>query len=144
MPDRVIIDCRNLIGDTIYLIKPLRQFLTSQCLADVALGVGDGLPADIVKRSFPDLPVERAEKLEALWPDANRIRLSASLAWEKTRSDNSHISIGYARVLGIELADGVEPDTAWLPPVEAPQPEHIALAPFSVSCARYRGEAPNK
>ena len=143
--DRVIIDCRNLIGDTIYLIKPLRQFLSSQRLSDVALGVADGLPAEIVRRSFPDLPVQRMESLEALWPDANRIQVSARLAWEKTRTDNSHISVGYARVLGIQLTGGIEPDLAWLPPSEpGVQPEHIALAPFSVSCARHRGEPPNK
>src|SRR5688500_14492902 len=43
-----IIDCRNQIGDTIYLIKPLRQFLASQRLDEIALLVGGGLSGDIV------------------------------------------------------------------------------------------------
>ena len=64
----------------------------------MALGIADGLPAEIVKRSFPDLPVERMESLEALWPDADLIELSARSAWKETRSDDSHISIGYAHV----------------------------------------------
>ena len=145
MGDRVIIDCRNLMGDTIYLIKPLRQFLASERLEHVALGVNRGLPGEIVQRSFPHIRVEPMEVLEAAWPGVDRIVLSAMSAWEKTRDDNSHISQGYARILGIDLTDGIEPDVAWLPPLDPVlSREYVVLAPFSVSCARHRGEPPNK
>ena len=145
MGDRLIIDCRNLIGDTIYLIKPLRQFLASRRLGQVALGVSGGLPGEIVERSFPGVRVGPMEVLEAAWPGADGIALSARSAWEKTRSDNGHISQGYGRILGMELTGSIEPDVAWLPtPEPALRREHVALAPFSVSCARHRGEPPNK
>jgi SAM-dependent methyltransferase len=141
----LIIDCRNLIGDTIYLIKPLRNFLATRPSDDVALGIKNGLPGEIVRRSFPDLRIDRTEVLEGAWPGAQRITLSARAAWESTRTDDAHISQGYARVLETELQGGIAPDLAWLPPADAvAQPEHIVLAPFSVSCARHRGEAANK
>ena len=145
MRDRVIVDCRNLLGDTIYLIKPLRQYLTYRRPKEVALGIASGLPGEIVQRSFLDVPVEPIETLEAAWPDADRITLSAMAAWLNTRSDNGHISRGYARILGMELGGGIDPDLSWLPPPDPDrQPRHISVAPFSVSCARHRGEPPNK
>ena len=145
MGDRMIIDCHNLLGDTVYLIKPLRQFLASRQIERVAIGLRHGLPGEIVRRSFPGVRVGPVEVLEAAWPSASRIELSAKSAWEQTRNDNSHISQGYARILGIELAGGIEPDVSWLPPpVPTVRREHIALAPFSVSCASHRGGPPNK
>ena len=141
----LIIDCRNLIGDSIYLVKPLKRFLASKGDGEVALGIDSGLGGEIVRRSFPGLRVDSIDVLEAAWPDVPRMKLSARSAFEETRSDNGHISQGYARILGIEPLPGIEPDVAWLPPPE-PQPrqEYIVLAPFSVSCARHRGEVPNK
>ncbi len=141
----LIVDCRNLIGDTIYLIKPLRQFLASRRLEEVALAVGDGLPGDIVRRSFPGVRIDRIDVLEAAWPDAERITLSAAAAWQRTRSDDTHTSIGYARVLGIELSGGIEPDVAWLPPCDPGAPrQDVVLAPFSISCTGNHGGFRNK
>ncbi len=141
----LIVDCRNLIGDTIYLIKPLKRFLASKQQNEVALGIGKGLAGDIVRRSFPGIRVEQMEFLEREWPAAERVTLSAQSAWERTRSDNGHISHGYARVLGAELSGSIEPDTDWLPSAGTElEQDYIALAPFSVSCAANRGELPNK
>jgi len=140
----LIIDCRNLIGDSIYLIRPLKRYLASGPADEVALAVDGGLGGKIVCRSFPGVRVQPFETLEAAWPDARRITLSAASAWQETRSDNSHISQGYARLLELDPITEIEPDVAWLPPPEQLPQEYIALAPFSVSCARHRGEPPNK
>jgi SAM-dependent methyltransferase len=141
----LIIDCRNLIGDTVYLIKPLRRFLESQNTNEVALAIDDGLPGTIVRRSFPGHRTGQLDSLLREWPDAERITLSASSAWRQTRSDDSHISLGYARIFNTEPPDGAAPDVEWLPAADPEmRPEYIALAPFSVSCARHRGEPPNK
>ena len=140
----LIIDCRNQIGDTIYLIKPLRRFLASQRIEEVALAAGDGLPAEIVRRSFPGNRVDSMDALRAAWPEARLISAGAVAAWAEAKRDNGHISQGFARLLGFEWTDSIAPDVSWMPNPSDEQPEYIVLAPFSVSCDRHLGKPPNK
>jgi hypothetical protein len=141
------IDCRNLIGDTIYSIAPLRLFLAEAGPAELVTGWGPVTDA-MVERAFPGLCISRGK--EAVACD---LSLSAGKISEKfCRSPVRHLTLGYAAALAEFTLSGLEPsiqeclppDTTWKYPADG-LVEHVLIAPFSASCpGRVTGVKPLK
>jgi hypothetical protein len=47
-----IIRALNLIGDSLYMLKPLAEFHMQRPTEDVIVGVGGGIAGEIVRRQF--------------------------------------------------------------------------------------------
>jgi hypothetical protein len=135
-----IIHCGNLLGDTLYLLAPLKQYIGDR--KDVTLVAYRNLGGEMVSRSFPHL------KTRILIRDDENytIRLGAGTAAQKCKENKQdlHLSEGYGKLLGIKAEDFLPPCTDWKVKSKYTQKDLIALVPFSVSCSSHTDELANK
>ena len=131
------LDCRNLLGDTLYLIKPLRRYL-EKSKHEITLIVGGGFQEEMIRLAFPNVPITAQ--------DMGYRSLGSGPAGKKAEPGKLHITDGYAELLGLErCADDHVASVDWLPDlVKKPKPCRSVLSPFSPSCSRNRGEVANK
>lgn len=148
---KTILCCNNLIGDSIYLLKPVDLYLKkwSDC---VALTVLPQLGGKIVKTYFDGrIPIfYSVDKAKEQFPDAQVLYITAGRAMELAAQilvqykKQVHISQVYAMMLGTPITS-IIPPLDWLQP-RFPLAERrtAIIAPFSASCARHSGQPPNK
>ena len=146
---RKLIVCNNLIGDSLYLLKPLDIYLETFPGDCIGLAVLPQLGGDIVRAHFKDkLPVfgspeeataNNVGEFEVMHLDAGR---AMQIAFEHHRKYKQpiHISEAFAFMLGIDIKGDTKPPLEWLPILEEKTKENIAIiAPFSASCTRHEG-----
>ena len=150
-----IIVANNLIGDSLYVLKPLDMYLEkfgAECKGIVTL---PQLGGDIVKAHFTGrIPLysSEAEALEAN-PGAQLLPIQAGRAMEigmehhKRFKKVIHISEAFAYMLGVNV-DNMDsrPPLEWIPERQPKDPKHkiAIISPFSKSCTRHSGLRPNK
>jgi hypothetical protein len=149
----MILRAENLLGDTLYLLKPLAEFHMQRLMDDVVIGVGPGFAGELVRRQFDGVfQIEDMGRMtnrgEVLDLSAGRAADIAVLHIIATRS-RRHISECYAEMLGVRC-DGwngdFRPLTGWTDKKSTLDRKYpyAVIAPFSKSCARNAGMRPNK
>lgn len=149
-----IINATNLLGDSIYAINAIKEFL--QRTEEPTLIVADpGLPYQMYTMTFntevfPSVDAAIAYKQERFKDEGFIITsLNAGKAGEIcfTHARDTHrqpyITEGYAEILGFKYEGQLKPDVPW---VDFHPKTHniIGVSPFSRSCSRHSGEIPNK
>jgi hypothetical protein len=148
---QVILCCNNLIGDSIYLLRPVSLYLDRWKKECVALTVLPQLGGKIVKTYFENrIPVFHSiEEAKEQFPDAQVLQITAGRAMELAAQYSAqykkqvHISQVYALMLGTPV-NSVIPPTDWLKPRFPTVRGRVIIGPFSASCSRHSGEKPNK
>jgi len=147
-----IIRAVNLLGDSLYLLKPIAEYRMQHPGAVFQIGVMPGFAGDLVRAQFGKFFVRDMQTLEG---EANAIDLSAGRAAHEARiemiatREHLHISECYARLLGVEV-DGWQRDFSplmgWANGARSDptMATYTVIAPFSRSCARHAGMRPNK
>lgn len=143
----------NLIGDSLYLLGPVKKCLENNTVACIVIEAG--LAGQLFVRSFgKQIPIlfDEAEARK-LYPTSEWVYLQAGLAANISLSHarkygrHLHISEAYARMLDIDIEGKVEPilDWCYFPGQRFDTERKIAiLSPFSRSCTRHGGMRPNK
>jgi hypothetical protein len=121
----IVLDVCNLIGDFIYLIKPLKMFIGDR--QDIRVeGVGiDNFQGQMLERAIPGV----------LGRDvgSNPKRVSLGAGAVHARFTWLHLQDAYARTLELNLEGDRTPDTSWVRLSSHPKKEWIGIAPFSLS-----------
>lgn len=150
-----LIQATNLLGDTFYLLKPLKLYL--QTHPEVKAIIADpGLAYEMIyncfgaETDFKKQIYSQEHIAVANYPGAEVIHLGAGMAADLSYKlhrdkggDQLHISEAYARLLGITNLD-IRPNMDWTRVAEPPPRTFFAISPFSRSCSRHSGETPNK
>lgn len=149
-----ILDVTNLLGDSLYALKPVEQFMQKYPEEVASIVAHKGLAFELFHNCFADkVPVYDSQEISKdVNPDAMVLRLSAGpsaeLAFAFSRHPQGrqlHISEGYAKLLGFDLADGIRPPSSWFRAQDAaPLEECILLSPFSRSDTFWSGGPRNK
>lgn len=147
-----ILDCTNLLGDSLYLLKPVQLYMQTYPSDVLCLVTDRGLPYELFVNTFPSIPVFTSDaEAQESFPSAMLLRLNAGYAGElafanaREKGKQLHISEAYAKMLGIDLLDDIEPPSDW-----QRVPEHdrlkpfIGIAPFSRSCSVHTTGKANK
>lgn len=141
----MVIDVSNLIGDTLYTLRPVAQYLATHPLEKVDIVASPGIAFELVKGSFPLLDILRER------PEHIDITLSAGAAaiYASTHPINNrvtHISEAFSMMMGMPPEDEVFPITQWaqLADERYYEKEFITIAPFSRSCTIHTKGVPNK
>jgi hypothetical protein len=155
-----IINAVNLLGDSLYTLQPIQQYLETPLFPDeethrIILVADRGIAYQMFEDTFPTWEVydniDKAIQSCRQGEDVSIIRLDAGSSGhicftnaQKT-GHQMHISEGFAQMLGIKLNGPVEPYAPWWN-LEHKQDDvkRIGIAPFSRSCSRHSGELPNK
>ena len=149
---RKIINCNNLIGDSLYLLRPLDVYLKTFRDDCAAITVLNQLGGDIVRRFFAGrVPIySSTDDAQKDFPDATILRMDAGRSMEiafKYHVANSkpiHISEGFAFMLGVNIGNETKPPVDWIPKFERSSEKIALISPFSASCSRHSGLPPNK
>lgn len=151
---RTILNCTNLLGDSLYLLRPVYEFLHRQEQSDVCCVVSDvGLPFELFSSVLSNLELSVYDNIDfakKIYPDAVVLDLNAGRSGElcfrlaREKGVQLHISEGYAAILGINLGVNIEPPMWWQQVNEPLERTFFAISPFSRSCSRHSGERPNK
>src|ERR1035441_8453089 len=103
----IVIRAVNLIGDSLYSLKPIAEFHMQRPDEDVVIGVGGGLAAEMVQRQFQG--IMRVAQIDAVSYPWEVIDLSAgkaadlaSLKYLDGFGRRLHISECYAEMLGVD------------------------------------------
>jgi hypothetical protein len=148
---RFILNATNLLGDSLYLLRPIEVFL--QQSKDVECIVADkGLSYELFANTFQHLVAVLDDLNEAKerWPEAVVLDLNAGRSGEWchkiAREENwqPHMSEGYAHFLGVDLKGDLHPPMRWSCIEDVMPRTFYAISPFSKSCSRHSGETPNK
>jgi hypothetical protein len=153
-----ILNCTNLLGDSIYLLKPVKQFM-KRFPEEVSCIVTD---ASLAHEMFVNSFAEYLGKVEILtgeddarkfFPDDLVLYLGAGqsgkICFENAQKGGRqlHISEGYSVMLGMkgELAGGIPPLANWQRvPDDVRLPPFIGISPFSKSCSVHTTGIANK
>lgn len=138
----------NLLGDTLYTLKPLAELLM-RTKEEVVIGVGRGFAAEMVKAQFGSLAriVDTGELASV------DVDLSSWTAYKiatnglfEPRQRRYHISEAFARMLEADVDWGGDfrPLTGWAHGSRTEPGNRCVIAPFSRSCASHRGFRANK
>jgi hypothetical protein len=147
-----ILVCNNLMGDSVYMLKPLDAYLAAFPGECVALTVLSGFGGDIIRSHFQGrIPIYSSQE-EALvqFPEADVLLLPAGRAMEiaveahKKLKHPIHISEAFAFMLGVDIKEDIKPPTEWVPVLAKPGNKIAVISPFSRSCTRHSGLVPNK
>jgi hypothetical protein len=150
---KVILNCTNLLGDSLYLLKPVQVFLQQvnkeeMCCIVTDKGLAWEMFAGVFSKDF--IVIDDVNLAKAQFPDAVVLDLNAGRSGEYTFGEASkgrpqlHISEGYAHFLGVDLHHELKPPTDWAVIKETLPRTFCAISPFSRSCSRHSGEVPNK
>lgn len=146
-----ILICNNLIGDSLYLLRPIEAYLERFPEECIGLIVLPQLGGDIIKAHFKArLPIYGTEQ-EALEhnPGAAFLAMNAGRAMQIAFEHHSktkktiHISEAFGAMLGVNVKD-IKPPLDWLKKFPTGNDKIALIAPFSASCARHSGKVPNK
>jgi hypothetical protein len=148
----------NLLGDTLYTLKPLAELHMQKPDEEIVIGVGPGFAGEMVGRQFSGLT--RIVDVDKLPADA--IDLSAGAAAKLGRAwrlENRprHISQCFASILGVNVDHQIDMRPLigwnynsrgeWSPQRRRMIVEshpYVVIAPFSRSCSSHSGMRPNK
>ena len=142
----------NLLGDTLYTLKPIAELHMQRPEEEIRIGVGGGFAAQMVRKQFGGM----LEVVDAGDLRGDVIDLSAGDAAraveDMMRTDcdlRPHISEGFAEILGVDTSGwngNIAPLTGWWSlGRRGPLAKGYAIiAPFSKSCSRHTGRRPNK
>jgi len=149
----IVIRNVNLLGDTLYTLRPIAELHMQKPLEQIVIGVGQDLAGEMVRRQFPMLSVRDAGTLSPV-ENAQAIDLTAGRAAQLAVVQlyqyhrRVHISQCFAWLLGVNTDHWVgvpAPLTGWANIHPRNTDVHYALiAPFSRSCSRHVGMRPNK
>lgn len=148
-----ILNCTNLLGDSLYLIKPVQTFLEKYPGEAVVVVADRGLSFELFSLSITGVPVvPTLEEAVELHPLAQVMHLQAgkagelAFAYSRTQGKPAmHISEAYAAMLGLPYPDSIAPTTDWQRPSECTDMEPcILLSPFSRSCSVHTTGVRNK
>jgi hypothetical protein len=152
-----IINATNLLGDSLYSLQPINEYLEAQEENNTILIADRGLAYQMFSTTFeygnPEIFDNIDEAIRSLDPgeDVKIIRLDAGTSGHicftsaQQTGKQLHISEGFAQMLGITLKEPVLPYAPWCN-WEKKQDKitRIGISPFSRSCSRHTGELPNK
>lgn len=150
---RVILNATNLLGDSLYLLKPVEVFLQQTKIEDVCCIIADrGLSYELFANTFQHiLPVSyNLDSAKEHFPDATVLDLNAGRSGEwchntaRETGQQPHMSEGYAHFLGVDLKGELHPPMKWSCIEDNLPRTFFAVSPFSKSCSRHSGEQPNK
>jgi glycosyl transferase family 9 (putative heptosyltransferase) len=137
----------NLIGDSIYLLGPVRKYLEVHPGEVAAILVDKKMAGQLFVRQFANsgVPVVHSEEeARAINPEAEFLRLEAGMSGtlchgiEQRFGKCPHISEGYARILGVDIEGRQEPPVEWQSYYGKSFPKEYSLIfPFSKSCSRH-------
>jgi len=147
----IILNCTNLLGDSLYLLRPVEEYIKDHdvCAIVTDRGLAYELFYNVFEQTavhvFPALMTARMLDPEAIVIDLNAGR-SGELCFKTAQATGKqpHISEGYASILGISLGSNIKPPTTWQRVNDKLPRTFFAISPFSRSCARHSGERPNK
>lgn len=156
MKNKVLV-CNGLIGDSIYMLKPIDQYLEQFPGECVGLCVLPNMGGEIIKAHFdkrlPIYPTQEAAlevspDVEFLALDAGRA-LQLALDHITKHKEQVHISQAFAFMLGVNCDGDVKPPLDWIDKVlkgEQIQKDRklVVISPFSASCTRHSGKPANK
>lgn len=152
MAEKILV-CNNLIGDSLYLLRPIDLYLKRFPGDCKGLSVLPGLGGDIVRAHFEGkLPIYSQEEayaipgVEYLPLEAGRAMDVASKLFQKSKKI-MHISEAYAYMLGVNCNGDIKPPLEWVPKFDIEKKEKgkiAVLGPFSRSCSRHSGKEANK
>lgn len=151
---QTVIDATNLIGDSIYAMRPIQCFIEQYPNRLVGIKTDKGLAYEMYCRQFNPygIFVFNSEMSGSLPPHDSIMKISAgdagTLAYSIKQKTNVqlHITDAYGRMLGVDIPKDIRlsaPPKAWrrdLPKTS----KHIAISPFSRSCTRHLHGTPNK
>lgn len=142
----------NLLGDSIYLLGPVKKYIEQHLDEVAAILVDHGIGGQLFERQFRDsgIPfVHSEEEAREIDPNIEFLYLNAGRAGElcyaRERSVGKcpHISEGYALLLGVNIEGQQSPPIDWQHYTFHSQ-EYSLISPFSRSCSRHSGQRPNK
>lgn len=154
---KVILQCTNLIGDSIYLLNPVQCFLEQHPDECVAIVTDKGFTYEMFFNTFVKggmfevIIFDDQEKAVDCFPNAQVLHIGAGQSGEicfaesrKPGGRQLHISEGYSRILGVTL-NSIQPTTVWqrVPDTERLDP-FILISPFSRSCSVHTTGKANK
>lgn len=149
---KIILNCTNLLGDSLYLLRPV-QVLLEQSNDVVCIVADKGLAFELFFHSFcTQVPVlDVIQEAEEMYPDATQLNVGAGQAGDisfrlhqERGGQQMHMSEAYAIILGVDLKGVVAPPVHWQQVKEKLPRTFIAISPFSKSCSRHTNERPNK
>jgi hypothetical protein len=150
----ITVNATNLIGDTLYTLRPIEQWITLKNIDvnELTIVAHPGLAYEMMRDTFPLVDVVAGHHERPMSVEDVEMRLSAgdSGKWcfERMRgSKGPHISEGYAALLGIEFqGTDISPLTHWVrsPTYDRTKREYILFCPFSSSCSRHTTGKANK
>lgn len=148
---KIILNCTNLLGDSLYLLRPVQVYMQQYPDVVVHIVADPGLAFELFVGCFGEIVLNNLELAKEYQPTATVITLSAGTAGEISFKDNRsnpsrqmHMSEAYAQMLNVDLGNDIAPPKDWHRVVEEQPKKWIAISPFSRSCSRHSGETPNK
>lgn len=150
---RIILDCTNLLGDSLYLLRPVQAYIEQYPDTVNAIVADKGLPLEMFEACFgKDVDVYDSVDIAKKYnPEATVLNLSAGQAGhisfthsQKMQQSPLHISEAFAKILGCDLKGDAKPLTDWAVLKKDIPRTILAISPFSKSCARHTNETPNK
>jgi hypothetical protein len=156
-----IINATNLLGDSLYTLQPIKQYLDTHTEEEIKLVADRGLAFQMFQDTFQDDTDDDVEIFDNIdsairscekGADLSVFSLNAGASGHIcfTRAQQTgrqpHISEGFAEMLGMQLKEPplpYAPWNTWEPDLQVP-PVRIGISPFSRSCSRHSGEPPNK
>lgn len=151
-----VLNCSGLIGDSLYMLKPIDQYLEQFPDECAGLCVLPNIGGEIIRAHFGGrLPIysTQEEALEA-HPDVDFMALDAGRALQlaldhyNKHKEQVHISQAFAFMLGVNCDGSVKPPLEWIDKILTEEvekdPKLVVIAPFSASCTRHAGKVPNK
>lgn len=149
-----IINATNLLGDSLYSLQPIKQYLDEHPDEVTILVADRGIAYQMFMDTFSHLLFDNIDKAIASCKpgeDIKVINLNAGASGHicftsaQTTGRQLHISEGYAQMLGLTFKGPVLPYAPWNAwEHKEDKVTRIAIAPFSRSCSRHTGETPNK
>lgn len=159
---KVILNCTNLIGDSVYLLNPVKAFLEQHPDECVAIVADKGFAFEMFFNTFnhtalacllPSIPLifDTQEDAVNCFPHAQVLYVGAGQSGEvcfqesrKPGGRQLHISEGYAKMLGVTL-DTLRPTNVWQRVLDTERLDpFILIAPFSRSCSVHTTGVANK
>lgn len=148
-----VLDATNLLGDSIYLLKPIQEYIKKNGTEKLVVVAHPGISFEMFDRCFGyEVPVLKSlddavtyaddEDLEVLKLQAG-LASDVSIQHKKETGQRLHIADSYAKMLDVVIPE-INPLMLWADEENSPVKEYILVSPFSRSCSRHSGLPPNK
>lgn len=153
MPEVIIVRDVNLIGDSLYSLKPIAELRMQRSEAEIVIRAGGGLAGEMIRKQFDgllrvidaDVDEEPAEVFDLSAGAAVQVGVAEMLHTGRM----PHISECYARILGVSTDrwnGDFTPLKGWVAVPNQPvmRERYVVISPFSASCSGAAGHRPNK